>query len=537
MTDETHPDTNPQRNVKLDPSTQSLPDTDHTTPDNLDTEHEMSTIMPRASAAPVNDGDQPTPETVFPKGGFVSGYEILGELGRGGMGVVYKARDQKLNRVVALKMILSGSHASDEDMRRFQTEAEAVARMQHPNIVQIYEVAEHEGTPFLALEFAEGGSLEQQISGTPQNARQSAELTETLARAIQAAHEEEIIHRDLKPANILLTAEGDPKITDFGLAKRMDDDSNQTKTGSLLGTPSYMAPEQVSGNRQDLGPSADIYALGAILYHLLTGRPPFLAETPLDTLMQVMGEEPVPPRRLNSTLPRDLETITLKCLEKDPQRRYESCRQMADDLRKFLDNEPISISSAGLINKVTRSLQRSKHDMDLRGWGSMLYWLAAIVFLTEFAIYFHAREGPPYMLERALMIRGAQFLAFGLVLYFYRGSWSVSVGSVERQMFSIWIAFFLSCWLAYLVFTMMSTPGNELDQRMLYPYFSILSGLIYFVMGSNYWGQCYTLGISFFILALLMPLNLALVPLEFGGLWALCLAIIGRRLRFLQASD
>ena len=225
----------------------------------------------------------------------VPGYDILGELGRGGMGVVYKARQTNLDRLVALKMILSGGHAGEGELARFRTEAEAIARLQHPNIVQVYEVGEHDGKPFFSLEFCPGGSLDRQLNGTPLAPANAAKLVETLGRAMHAAHQARVIHRDLKPANVLLTADGTPKITDFGLAKKLDD-VGQTQSGAIMGTPSYMAPEQAGGKNHAMGPPADIYALGAILYDLLTGRPPFKAATPLDTILQVVSDEPVPPR-------------------------------------------------------------------------------------------------------------------------------------------------------------------------------------------------------------------------------------------------
>jgi len=271
----------------------------------------------------------------------VTGYDILGELGRGGMGVVYKARQSKLNRVVALKMILSGQHAGKDDLFRFRTEAEAVASLQHMNIVQIYEVGEQEGRPYFSLEYITGGSLEDRLDReAPLPAAAAAQLLETLARAVHAAHQRGIIHRDLKPANVLLTSDGVPKITDFGLAKRLDA-PGQTSTGSVMGTPSYMAPEQAEGRTHDIGTPTDIWALGAILYEALTGRPPFLADAPLDTMLLVVRADPVPPARLNHKVPRDLDTICLKCLEKDPKRRYPSALALAEDLHRFLNNEPI----------------------------------------------------------------------------------------------------------------------------------------------------------------------------------------------------
>ncbi|HEY7155654.1 MAG TPA: protein kinase [Gemmataceae bacterium] len=271
----------------------------------------------------------------------VPGYEIFDVLGRGGMGVVYKARQISLNRIVALKMILSGEHANPHTLSRFYTEARAVARLQHPNIVQIYEIGNRGDNPFFSLEYLEGGCLQQRMAGVAQDPRQTAQLMETVARAVYHAHRQGIIHRDLKPGNILLAADGTPKITDFGLAKQVEDDNSQTRTGAILGTPSYMAPEQARGGGRDIGPAADIYALGAVLYDLLTGRPPFQGSSVLATLQMVQSVEPVPPRRLRSVIPADLQTICLKCLHKAPSRRYLTAQDLADDLRRFLDGQPI----------------------------------------------------------------------------------------------------------------------------------------------------------------------------------------------------
>jgi tetratricopeptide (TPR) repeat protein/tRNA A-37 threonylcarbamoyl transferase component Bud32 len=272
----------------------------------------------------------------------VPGYEILGELGRGGMGVVYKARQKSLNRVVALKMVLGGGHAGHDRLARFKAEAEAVAGLQHPNIVQVYEVGEQDGCPYFSLEYVDGENLASRVENMPQPARLAAEWVEALARAIDMTHRKGILHRDLKPANVLLTRDGTPKLTDFGLAKHFGDtESGSTRTGAVLGTPSYMAPEQAAGRIRELGPAADIYALGAILYELLTGRPPFCAESPLDTLKMVQNEEPVAPSRLRPKVPRDLETICLKALDKQPAKRYATAGALADDLRRFLAGEPI----------------------------------------------------------------------------------------------------------------------------------------------------------------------------------------------------
>jgi WD40 repeat protein/tetratricopeptide (TPR) repeat protein len=271
----------------------------------------------------------------------VPGYEILDEVARGGMGVVYRARQTGLNRVVALKMILAGGHAGDPERIRFRAEAEAVARLQHPNIVQVYEVGEHQGLPYFSLEFCPGGSLEQRLAGTPLAAREAAGLVAALARAVHAAHTAGVIHRDLKPANVLLGADSTPKVTDFGLAKRLDGAAGQTAAGAIVGTPSYMAPEQAGGRGNLVGPAADVYGLGAVLYECLTGRPPFRAVTPLDTVLQVLSQEPVPPSRFQPKLPCDLETICLKCLQKEPRKRYSTAHELSADLERFLDGQPV----------------------------------------------------------------------------------------------------------------------------------------------------------------------------------------------------
>ena len=293
---------------------------------------------------PVEAAGAPAPEPPAPS---IPGYEILGELGRGGMGVVYKARQIGLNRLVALKMILAGPYASPDGLGRFRTEAAAVAALQHLNIVQIHEIGECAGAPYFTLEYVEGGTLAQKLGGAPQPAQQAAETAETLARAVESAHRRGVVHRDLKPANVLVAADGQLKITDFGLAKRLEEDAGHTRSGEILGTPSYMAPEQASGRPSKVGPACDVYALGAILYEMLTGRPPFRGPTGLDTLMQVIHDDPVPPRQLQSKTPRDLETICLKCLEKDPQRRYARAADLADDLRRFQGHEPILARPVG----------------------------------------------------------------------------------------------------------------------------------------------------------------------------------------------
>ena len=314
-------------------------------------------------------------EGVFPS---LPGYEILAELGRGGMGVVYQARQIRANRLVALKMIRSSSYATLPEKVRFQIEAEAVARLQHPNIVQLHEVSEASGQPFFSLEYCEEGSLGERLKNTPFEPAQAAALVATLARAMHYAHLRGVVHRDLKPANILLARDGTPKISDFGLAKRLDAGSDLSRSGAIIGTPSYMAPEQAAGKVHDIGPAADIYALGALLFRCLTGRPPFLGDTDMEILRQVLNEEPPSLSPLAPQVPRDLETICLKCLQKEPGRRYASAEELARDLDRWLVGETILARPSGRLERLRKWVRRKPATAALVGV-SVLALVAVVV--------------------------------------------------------------------------------------------------------------------------------------------------------------
>jgi serine/threonine protein kinase len=310
---------------------------------------------PEKSAASAGDAEtilpppaEPTLEPGTAEGRFIPDYEILGRIAGGGMGVVYRARQKSLNRIVALKMIRTQEHAGPEELARFKVEAQEVARLNHPHVVRIYDFGEHQGLPYFSMELVEGGNLAQKLAGTSQPPREAAQFIETLAGAMHYVHLQRIVHRDLKPANILLASDGTPKIADFGLARRLDDDLRPGGSRTAVaGTAGYMAPEQARGKRKEIGPVTDVYALGTILYEMLTGRPPFQEETWELTILQVLGEEPAPPSHLRPEVPRDLETICLKCLEKDPGQRYASAAALAQDLRRFLDGETISVGPVG----------------------------------------------------------------------------------------------------------------------------------------------------------------------------------------------
>lgn len=332
--------------------------------ENLLTHHHSDSFLEHAALAAVAVDETPTTleatreaaaVRVAPLGNiqYFGDYELLEEIARGGMGVVYKARQTSLNRMVAVKMILAGQLATEADIRRFHTEAEAAANLQHPNIVAIHEVGEHEDRHYFSMDYVAGQNLAALVREGPLPPAQAAEMVKTIAEAIQYAHQRGILHRDLKPQNVLIDEQDRPRVTDFGLAKRTGEDSGLTQTGAVMGSPSYMPPEQATGRHDQVGPPSDVYSLGAILYQLLTGKAPFVGETPLATLRKVVEEDPVPPSKHNPLSPPDLETICLKCLEKKPERRYHTARALAEELERFLNHEPILARPASEWRKVS----------------------------------------------------------------------------------------------------------------------------------------------------------------------------------------
>jgi WD40 repeat protein len=386
------------------------------------------------ASAPVSDPTISAPDLLAPtlpraeaagRGEFPSlpGYEIRGILGRGAMGVVYEARQKSLGRLVALKMVLAGEMAGAEELFRLQSEAKALGRLQHPHIVQIFETGTHDGRPFLALEYCAGGSLADRLRGVPLAPRPAGELIETLARAIHSAHEQGVVHRDLKPGNVLLAAAPDDqtdllarlKITDFGLAKRLDQDGH-SRTGDIMGTPNYMAPEQAAGRPQDTGPRTDVFALGAILYELLTGGTPFRSATPWETIRLILTEDPVPPTRLQPRTPADLETICLTCLQKDPARRYQRALALADDLRRWLNGEPVHARPVGRLERLVKWVRRRPAD-------------AAVVVVSIVAAVFLLALGSA-LLEKNLLKSQKDTLAGEVSTL--EGLKAASVGEVSR---------------------------------------------------------------------------------------------------------
>lgn len=464
----------------------------------------------------------------------VPGYELLEELGRGGMGVVYKARQKSLNRIVALKMVLSGN-GGPVAMRRFRNEAEAVGQLQHMNIVQVYEIDEHDGQPFYTLEYCPCGNLSKKLDGKPLHPQEAAGLVQNLARAMTAVHLAGIVHRDLKPQNVLMAADGTPKVTDFGIAKTSSGEGSQTQTGAILGTPSYMAPEQAEGRTKDVGPAADVWALGAILYECLTGRPPFLAATPVETMRQVLDQEPLPPRIHNRNIEADLEKIVLKCLEKDPRSRYETAAELGEDLRRYRDGEPILARSVNIFERLHREIGRSQHEAKLRPWGTGLILLGLLICsvhsATSLLLATGITEWQAFWVPRCTF-----FVLFGVWLWKFRfGTGFFPTNPVERLLFAVWLGYLIAFSSIFWV-----TKSQGHGHLEMYGAGMALSGLAWFAMGGSIWGGCYVIGLLYCIAAPFMTLfdGSPWSPAVFGVSWGLTLLVVGGRYRMMgsQAS-
>jgi len=468
-----------------------------------------------------------------PVGRIFGDYELLAEIGRGGMGIVYKARQAGLDRVVALKMILPGEMAGDDDLKRFRIEAEATARLQHPGIVSVHEVGEVDGKLFYSMDFIDGLSLSKQLASGPLPSRVAARYVTAIARAIEHAHRQGILHRDIKPSNILLDRDDQPHVTDFGLAKKIGGDSQQTRTGAILGTPSYMAPEQAAGKTHEIGPACDVYGLGAMLYELLTGRPPFQSDSPLDTLYHVVEREPVPPRLLNPKVERDLETICLKCLEKAPENRYSSAEAVAQDLDRFLKGDEISARSVNVLDRLVRELDRTQHDEEFSAFGTLAFVFAAIIGITQVIVFALTYHGPPYHVFWIGFARVSQFALMALAYLRFCPTRYLPATAAERQLWSIWIGYFVACIAAVVAGRIVETDEHPFDERVLFSAWAMFAGMAFFAMGGGYWGRCYAIGAVFFAASMFTPTPFVLPysALIFGCLWVWALTAIGMHLR------
>ena len=445
----------------------------------------------------IGSGSVPEATTSWP---ILPGYEIVAELGRGGMGVVYQARHVKFQRAVALKMILAGEHAGAEQTARFLAEARAVARLQNSNIVQIHEIGEHNGLPYFSLEYVDGGNLATRLKGNPPSDMEAGRLVELLARTVHYAHGRDIVHRDLKPANILLTSDGIPKIADFGLAKILGEDSGATRTGSILGTPSYMAPEQASGKAKDIGPAVDIYALGAILYELLTGRPPFRGETMLETLRLVEEQSPPPPHVYNPRVDRALEAICLKCLQKAPADRYLTADALANDLAAFLRGESVNAHSGTATRLLGAVLRETRYTEVMRLWSGVWMGLAVNAFIVCSAdallLWSEVQDYTPYYGVWIAKLLGDWGLA-----WFLRSRGGPPALPVERQLLQIWIFFWASHFLIAWLYQRSGAPVAG-----LIPIAEMLTALTFGAMAAILGGSFYVSSALCVVMAVLNAL-------------------------------
>lgn len=435
-------------------------------------------------------------------------YELLEEIGRGGMGIVYRARQQSLDRPTAVKLILRGVLASNDDQQRFRSEAEAIARLEHPGIVPIHEVGEHEGQLYFSMPLIEGRTLAQRIEKQTLPDREAAALVRDVARAIESAHERGVVHRDLKPANLLVDREGRVHVTDFGLAKRLTREANApsvptlTNTGVILGTPSYMAPEQAAGGRGDVGPASDIYSLGAILYTLVTGRPPFQGPTPVDTVLMLLEQEVVSPRLFNRRVNRDLEMITLRCLQKPPELRYASAGALADDLDAFLSDEPISARSGQFTQVLARVFRETHHATLLENWGLLWMWHALVLLIICLVTNWFQlqQDAMPFMSTTTpyVLLWGGALAVWAPIFWRLRHR-AGPVTAVERQIAHLWGGSVAAVMLLFYVEHLLGLPVLTLS-----PALGLISGMVFAAKAGVLAGTFYLHSLALFATACVM---------------------------------
>ncbi len=461
---------------------------------------------------------------------FVGSYELQSELGRGAMGIVYRAYQRNLDRTVAVKMLLRGDIANESDIARFRGEAEAAAKLQHPNVVPVYEVGESNGHVYFSMKFVEGTTLAKLLSSGPLSPRDAARYLIPICRAIHFAHTQSILHRDLKPSNILIDQSGIPHVSDFGLAKRLptpDTPSNVpglTQTGAILGTPCYMSPEQAAGSRGTVGPASDIYSLGAVLYEILTCRPPFQAATPIDTILLVLEQDPVPPRLLNRRVDRVLELICLKCLQKPADLRYSTAAQLADDLEAYLNGEPVSAQSGRFLSTISRLLSDSPNAALLQNWGLLWMWHSLVlIVLCSITNWIYLRGVT--QVGAFLALWGVGLGAWATIFWFLRRR-AGPVTFVERQIAHVWAASTLGSISLFGVEYLLDLPVLSLS-----PVLAVLGGMVFLVKAGMLSGSFYIAAVSCFATAGIMTIP-AIKPFGiflFGIVSAACFFFPGLR--------
>lgn len=461
---------------------------------------------------------------------IIGDYELIEELGRGGMGVVFRARQISLDREVAIKMILRGRLASEADLQRFLAEASATARLQHPNIVPVYEAGDIEGRPFFSMQLVNGETLaERVINQGPLPQREIAKIVASIARAIGFAHEQGILHRDLKPSNILLASDGTPLITDFGLAKQTGSDASLTRSGMLVGTPAYMSPEQAGGRRNLIGPASDVYSLGCVLYFALTGRSPFVSDSPMETVMLVVEQDPVAPRTLRPKLDRDLEMIVIRCLQKPIDLRYQSGEALAQDLEAYLADERVAARSGRFNQVLARVFRETHHASVLENWGTLWIWHSMVLLiaglLTWQMDYLGVTQVGMYVAVWTLGLG-----AWAAVFWKLRQRMG-PVTFIERQIAHVWGASMVAIAMLFPIERLMN-----FEVLALSPLLGVIAAMVFIIKASMLNGVFYIQAAALLLAALLMAIQPDYAHLIFGVVSAACFFIPGfkysrRRLR------